>query len=74
MIARLVSTRIHYAWIATGTTFLALICAAVRSTPSVLMVPLQHEFGWDRATISEAGSVVYGWIFASHQSNLGCRS
>jgi sugar phosphate permease len=41
-----------------GATFLVLICAAAfRSTPSVLMVPLQHEYGWDRATIALAVSI-----------------
>ena len=58
MIVRLVRHRIHYAWIVAATAFLTLICAAAfRSTPSVLMVPLQHEYGWDRATISVAVSV-----------------
>jgi len=58
VIARLAHQRIHYGWIVAGTTFLTLICAAAfRSTPSVLMVPLQHEYGWDRATISVAVSI-----------------
>lgn len=58
MIARFVDRRLYYGWIVVGTTFLTLICAAAfRSTPSVLMVPLQHEFGWDRATISVAVSI-----------------
>jgi predicted MFS family arabinose efflux permease len=58
MIVRLVERRLHYAWVVAGTTFLTLICAAsFRSTPSVLMVPLQHEFGWNRATISVAVSI-----------------
>jgi predicted MFS family arabinose efflux permease len=49
---------VHYAWIVAGVTFMTLICAAAfRSTPAVLMVPLQHEFGWDRATISIAVSI-----------------
>jgi sugar phosphate permease len=41
-----------------GITFLVLIFAAgFRSTPSILMVPLQHEFGWNRAAISLAVAV-----------------
>jgi hypothetical protein len=28
----------------------------VRATPSVLIVPLEREFGWDRSTISLAVS------------------
>jgi len=58
VIARLAAPRIHYAWVAAAVTFLTLLCAAAfRSTPSVLMVPLQHEFGWNRAAISVAVSI-----------------
>jgi MFS family permease len=58
MIARLVRHRVHYAWVVAGVTFLTLLCAAgFRATPAVLIVPLQHEFGWDRATISVAVSI-----------------
>src|SRR5437588_3316769 len=58
MIARFVQPRFHYAWVVAGITFLVLLCAAAfRSAPSVLIVPLQHEFGWDRATISVAVSI-----------------
>ncbi|GAC1406986.1 MAG: hypothetical protein NVSMB49_26770 [Ktedonobacteraceae bacterium] len=35
----------------------------MRSTPGVLIVPLEHEFGWSRATISLAVSInlfIYG--------------
>ena len=45
-------------------TFLALLAAAgLRSAPSVLMLPLQQAFGWDRATISftaATGIFLYG--------------
>ncbi len=48
----------HYAWVIAGVTFLTLlITAGVRSTPGILIVPLEHEFGWSRATISIAVSV-----------------
>ena len=51
-------SRIHYAWIVAAITFLVLLTAAgVRSTPAVLMVPLEQEFGWSRATISFAVAV-----------------
>ncbi len=47
-------------------TFLALlISAGLRSTPGVLMVPLELHFGWSRATISAAaaiGILLYGLI------------
>ena len=58
--------RVHYAWVIAGLTFLVLICSAgVRSAPSVLIVPLETEFGWNRATISAAISInllLYGLI------------
>jgi MFS family permease len=47
--------RLHYAWIVFGVTFFTLLAAAgIRSTPGVLIVPLEHEFGWSRAEISLA--------------------
>src|SRR4029077_1244342 len=50
--------RLHYGWVVAGGTWLTLLAAArVRSTPSTLIVPLQHEFGWSRATISIAVSI-----------------
>jgi MFS family permease len=56
--------RIHYAWIVAAVTFITLLGASgFRSTPGVLIVPLQHEFGWNRAVISLAVSinlVLYG--------------
>src|SRR6202049_4659109 len=49
--------RIHYAWIVAAVTFVALMGAGgFRSTPAVLIVPLQNEFGWNRAVISVAVS------------------
>ncbi len=50
--------RPNYAWIVLGVTFLALLVGAgIRATPSVLIVPLEEEFGWSRSTISFAISV-----------------
>ena len=47
-------------------TFLTLLAAAgVRATPGVLIVPLETEFGWSRATISFAVGInifLYGLI------------
>jgi MFS family permease len=58
--------RLHYAWIVFGVAFVTIIAAAgIRATPGVLMVPLEEEFGWSRATISLAISinlVLYGFI------------
>src|SRR5438105_2509017 len=50
--------RLHYAWIVAGITFLVLLASAgFRSTPGVLIVPLEREFGWSRALISVAVSI-----------------
>jgi sugar phosphate permease len=47
--------RLHYAWIIVAVTFVATIMiAGVRATPTVLIVPLEQEFHWSRATISFA--------------------
>ena len=58
--------RIHYAWIVAAATFVILLsAAAVRATPGVIIVPLEREFGWNRALISGAVSVnlvLYGLI------------
>jgi len=58
--------KLHYGWIVVGVTFLTLLsAAAIRSTAGVLIVPLEREFGWTRATISAAVSVnllLYGLI------------
>jgi len=56
----------HYAWVVLAITFLVLLTsAAIRATPGVLIVPLEQEFGWSRATISFAISInllLYGLI------------
>ncbi|HSI10521.1 MAG TPA: MFS transporter [Chthoniobacter sp.] len=68
--------RFHYAWVVVAITFLTLIVGAgVRSVPGVLIVPLEHEFGWTRATVSFAVSInllLYGLIgpFAAGFINL----
>ncbi|WP_028447843.1 MFS transporter [Chitinimonas koreensis] len=50
--------RFHYGWIAIAVTFLVmLVTAGTRATPSVMMVPLEQELGWSRATISLALSI-----------------
>lgn len=57
---------VHYGWIIAAVTFLALLIAAgIRSAPGVLIVPLEQEFGWTRASISLAISInliLYGLI------------
>jgi fucose permease len=71
---------LHYAWIVAGLTFFVLLATAgVRSSPGVLIVPLEREFGWSRATISFAVSVnlvLYGLIgpfAAALMERLGVR-
>jgi sugar phosphate permease len=50
--------KIHYAWVVAGMTFLILLLGAgVRATPSILLVPLEKEFGWSAATISASIAV-----------------
>ena len=49
------ATRLHYAWIIVAVTFaVVVVTAGVRATPGVLIVPLEQEFHWSRATISFA--------------------
>jgi MFS family permease len=61
-----VPARLHYGWIIVGVTFLAmLVGAGVRATPAILILPLEHEFGWSNATISAAVAVnilLYGLL------------
>lgn len=71
---------LHYAWIVAALVFLVmLVTAGVRSTPGVLIVPLEEEFGWNRATISLAISVnlvLYGLMgpfAAAIMARLGIR-
>jgi MFS family permease len=56
--------RLHYAWIVAAVGLVTLITAAgFRSTTGVLIIPLENEFGWSRATISFAvfiNLIVYG--------------
>jgi MFS family permease len=50
--------RIHPAWIVAIVAFLALVGAAgFRAAPSVLMLPLEDEFGWSRTQLSFAVTV-----------------
>jgi sugar phosphate permease len=65
-IERLARGRLHYGWIVAAITFVTLLAAAgIRATPGVLIVPLEQEFGWTRASISLAVSVnlvLYGFL------------
>lgn len=72
--------KVHYAWVIAVVTFLVLLATAgVRATPSVLIVPLEHEFGWSRAAISFAIAInialfgIVGPFAASLMSRYGLR-
>jgi sugar phosphate permease len=53
--ARPTAVRVHYAWIILAVTFATVVVTAgVRATPGILIVPLEAEFHWSRATISFA--------------------
>jgi len=58
--------KLHYGWIVVGITFITLLFSAgIRSAPGVIIVPLEDEFHWSRATISFAISInllLYGLI------------
>ena len=64
MIERLIGRPLHYAWLIVLVTFVTLITTAgFRAAPGVLIIPLQHEFGWSRSTISlgiSLGLLMYG--------------
>jgi len=52
---------VHYAWMIVGLTFAVLVVAAgLRTLATVLIVPLEGEFGWDRASLSFA--VAISWV------------
>jgi predicted MFS family arabinose efflux permease len=53
--ARFFRGRSHFAWFALAVIFLVmLVTAGMRSAPGVLIVPLERDLGWSRATISAA--------------------
>ena len=53
--AALARRNIHYGWVVVGVTLLTTVVgAAAMSTPGVLIVPLEQEFGWTDAQISSA--------------------
>jgi predicted MFS family arabinose efflux permease len=56
----------NYVFVVVAVVFLALmISAGLRSTPGVLILPLEAAFGWDRASISLAAAIgifLYGLV------------
>src|SRR4029077_13894380 len=58
IIAKLFAGRMHYGWVVLAVMFLASMAGVgVRAAPGVMIVPLQHAFGWDVSTISGAVSL-----------------
>ena len=56
--AKLCAGRMHYGWIVLAVMFSASMAGVgVRAAPGVMIVPLQHAFGWDVSTISAAVSI-----------------
>jgi MFS family permease len=61
----LITPRTHIRFVVAVTFLALLVSAGLRATPGVLMVPLQLNFGWDRATISFAAAIgifLYGLV------------
>ena len=57
-LARICLGRVHYAWVALIVAFtITLGAVGVRAAPGVIIVPLQHAFGWSVGTISAAISL-----------------
>lgn len=53
--AALVRRDIYYGWVVVAVTFLTmLVTAAAMSSPGVMIVPLQREYGWSNEAISTA--------------------
>ncbi|MBL8699339.1 MAG: MFS transporter [Alphaproteobacteria bacterium] len=72
--------RLHYAWVVAAIAFfLLLVAAGVRAASGVLILPLEKEFGWSRASISAAAALsifLYGFtgpFAAALTQNYGIR-
>ena len=72
---------IHYGWVIVGVTLLTtVVTAAAMSTPGVLIVPLQEEFGWNTEQISSALALrlmlfgLFGPFAAAFMNRYGVRA
>jgi sugar phosphate permease len=79
--ASLARRDIHYGWIIVGATLLTtVITAAAMSTPGVLIVPMEKEFGWSDAQISSALALrlmlfgLFGPFAAAFMNRYGVRA
>jgi MFS family permease len=80
LVATLARRNIHYGWVVVAVTFLTmLVTAAAMGAPGVLIVPLEHEFGWDNAQISSALALrlllfgLFGPFAAAFMNRFGVR-
>jgi MFS family permease len=71
---------IHYGWVVVAVTFLTLlVTAAAMGTPGVMIVPLEHEFGWADEQISSALALrillfgLFGPFAAAFMNRFGVR-
>jgi MFS family permease len=62
--------RYYYGWLVVGVTVVAaLLIFGIRSAPSVLIKPLEEDFGWSRAEISSA--IAIGLLFTGISAPFG---
>src|SRR5246127_1500568 len=79
--AALERPNIHYGWVIVAVTFLTtIVTAAAMSTPGVLIVPLQQEFGWNTEQISSPLALrlmlfgLFGPFAAAFMNRFGVRA
>jgi sugar phosphate permease len=66
IVANALAGRVYYGWIVVVVAALTLLVGAgVRGAPAVLILPLEQDFGWARASISIAaaiGLIIFGLV------------
>ncbi len=79
--AALARRNVHYGWVVVGVTLLTtVVTAAAMSTPGVLIVPLESEFGWNNEQISSALALrlmlfgLFGPFAAAFMNRYGVRA
>jgi MFS family permease len=72
--------KIYYGWVVVAVTFLTMLAtAAAMSSPGVMIVPLQREFGWSNEAISTALALrillfgLFGPFAAAFMNRFGLR-
>src|ERR1700683_3996012 len=80
LVPQLARRNIHYGWVVVAVTFLTmLVTAGAMGAPGGLIVPLEHEFGWDNAQISTALALrlllfgLFGPFAAAFMNRFGLR-